>query len=531
MIEQQEELTPSWRKRNSYYYRWLDRIYRFVVRPNSRVLHLGCQCGDLLAAVKPSYGVGIDTDPDEIELANLSAGELALNNRLACRARIEGDTQVVLSPIVVYSNKIFKASSRYKKEKDVPLGLAIDFGTTTVAAFLTMLDNGEVCAGAAGLNQQTVYGADVISRLFVASEPETANRLHRLALASINQAVDSLKLSKRVLERVERVTIVGNTAMHHLLAKMPTETLAVIPFQPYSKASIKDAASLMSGIFPEKVKVTLAPLVGGFVGSDALACLAYFGFDKAPHPMAAIDLGTNGEVMVTDGKRILTASTAAGPAFEGVNISCGTRAIDGAIVGAKIEADEIILHTIADAEPIGLTGSGLLSLIHEFRQAGVIEPSGRISRKLPESFAQRVDEDEKGIKRIKLTEEGDLYLSQMDIRELQKAKGAIRASINILMDELGLKPEDLDQVILTGSFGGQVDIEAVLNLGMIPPVREEVVETTANGAGFGAAIFLSDEGFARGEKIAASAEQVDLDQDPNFDMQYVGAMGLTPSGS
>jgi uncharacterized 2Fe-2S/4Fe-4S cluster protein (DUF4445 family) len=199
-------------------------------------------------------------------------------------------------------------------------------------------------------------------------------------------------------------------------------------------------------------------------------------------------------------------------------------------VGAKIEADEIILHTIADAPPIGLTGSGLLSLIHELRDADVIEPSGRIARNMPEAFAQRIDEDEKGIKRIKLTEEGDLYLSQMDIRELQKAKGAIRASINILMDELGLKAENLKRVILTGSFGGQVDIEAVLDLGMIPPVRQDVMETTANGAGFGAAIFLSDEGFERGEKIAAHSEQVDLDQNPHFDMQYVGAMGLTPSG-
>jgi len=412
----------------------------------------------------------------------------------------------------------------------VPLGLAIDFGSTTVAAFLTMLDNGEVCAGAASLNQQTVYGADVISRLFAADDPETADRLHRLALASINQAVDSLKLSKRIMERVERVTIVGNVAMHHLLAKLPIHTLSVIPFQPYKKESMKDAASLMGGIFPEKVEVMLPPVIGGFVGSDALACLAYFGFGEAPQPMAAIDLGTNGEVMVTDGKRILTASTAAGPAFEGVNISCGSRAIDGAIVDAKIEADEINLQTIADADPIGVTGSGLLSLVHELRGEGVIDPSGRISKDPPAAFAERIDEDMHGIRRIKLTEEEDLYLSQMDIRELQKAKGAIRASINILMGELGLKPEDLERVILTGSFGGQVDIDAVLNLGMIPPVREEVVETIANGAGFGAAMFLSDEGFAKGEKIAAHAEQVDLDQDPNFDMQYVGAMGLTPSG-
>ena len=174
----------------------------------------------------------------------------------------------------------------------VPLGLAIDLGSTTVAAFLTMLDNGEVASGAASLNQQTVYGADIISRLAAAKhDPVSAERLHRLALASINQAVDSLKLSRRIRERIERVTIVGNVAMHHLLAQLPIDTLTAVPFQPYQKEAIKDAAALMDGIFPVGVKVSLPPMIGGFVGSDALACLAYFNFADPPGPMAAIDLG------------------------------------------------------------------------------------------------------------------------------------------------------------------------------------------------------------------------------------------------
>lgn len=270
--------------------------------------------------------------PDEIEIKNLSQGEVALNNRLACRARIQGETRIVLSPIVVYSNKIFKGSSRYKKDQGIPLGLAIDLGSTTVAAFLTTLDNGEVAAGSGGLNQQTVYGSDVISRLAAAIDnPQHANRLHRLALASINQAVDSLNLPSKIWDRIQQVTIVGNVAMHHLLTELPLNKLAFIPFQPYDSKSIPDASHYMEGIFPENVRVSLPALIGGFVGSDALACLAYFGFDNPSGPMAAIDLGTNGEVMITDGTQILTASTAAGPAFEGVNISCGSRAVDGAI--------------------------------------------------------------------------------------------------------------------------------------------------------------------------------------------------------
>jgi len=464
--------------------------------------------------------------PDEIELEHLTPGELALDNRLACRARVQGETKVVLSPIVVYSSKNFRSSNRYKRT-DTPLGLAIDLGSTTVAAFLTMLDDGEVCTGAASLNQQTVYGADVISRLAAARNSEVnRERLQRLALASINQAVDSLKLSNRIRRRVERVTVVGNVAMHHLLAKLPTNSLAEMPFQPYSKAAILDAIELMSGIFPDGTRVSLPPLIGGFVGSDALACLAYFKFDEPPGPIAAIDLGTNGEVMVTDGKRILTASTAAGPAFEGVNISCGSRAVDGAITHTYLNHGALELDTIAGEPPVGLTGSGLLSLVYVLRQAGVIEPNGRIPER-PPAMANLIQESYHG-RRLRLTDDGRLGLSQWDVRELQKAKGAIRAAIDILMAELGLTPNDLQRLILTGSFGGQVDIDAAIQIGLIPPVRREAVETIANGAGFGAAMFLSDEGFVFSQELAASAEQIDLDQEADFYDRYIDAMALVP---
>jgi uncharacterized 2Fe-2S/4Fe-4S cluster protein (DUF4445 family) len=146
-------------------------------------------------------------------------------------------------------------------------------------------------------------------------------------------------------------------------------------------------------------------------------------------------------------------------------------------------------------------------------------------------FSDRIGEDSLGARIVPLTPDGHLSLSQWDVRELQKAKGAIRAAVDILLAELDLKPSDLQRVVLTGSFGGQIDIEAVLALGMIPPVSSAVVETIANGAGLGAALFLSDEGFARGKELAAHAEQIDLDLDPNFNMRYVSAMSLIPNGS
>lgn len=462
--------------------------------------------------------------PDQIERKHLSQGELAVGNRLACRARLSGDARIILAPIVVYSNKIFRNSQRYKRQKDIPLGLAIDLGSTTVAAFLTMMDDGEVCAGAASLNQQSVYGADVISRLSAAyRNPNDAERLHRLALSSINQAVDSLQLSKNIKKRVQGAVVVGNPAMHHLITQLPIDSLAVMPFQPYQKRSILDASQIMGGIFDPDVRVKFPPLIGGFVGSDALACLYYFGFEKASNPMVAVDLGTNGEVMVTDGKRILAASTAAGPAFEGVNISCGSRAVDGAITRVWLKGTDIEFETISNVKPVGLTGSGLLSAVYEFRRANMILENGRIN---PTSYLFRSGDGYEKSAYLKITEDGRLRLRQWDIRELQKAKGAIRAAIDVLMGRLQLKPADLERLILTGSFGGQVDITAVSELGMIPPVPLEIVETIANGAGFGAAMMLSEEGFTQAETIAEAVKQVDLDQDQEFMNLFIHGMHL-----
>jgi uncharacterized 2Fe-2S/4Fe-4S cluster protein (DUF4445 family) len=486
---------------------------------------------------------------DEKELEGLTEAERKANYRLACRARVLGVISVTLAPILVYSNKIFRACDDYKRP-GVPLGLAVDLGSTTVAAFVTTLDEGKVCAGAAALNQQTAFGADVISRMAAALQgAETAERISMLAQSSIVQAMDALKLSAGVRQRIQKVTIVGNCAMHHLLLRYPVESLAMIPFQPHSTASVRSTDGLFADTFPRGAEVALPPLIGGFVGSDALACLAYYGFDRATGPMAAIDLGTNGEVMVTDGVRILVASTAAGPAFEGVNISCGTRAVDGAIVGVELDPTDgsLALSTIGDQPPVGLTGSGLLQLVLELRHAGVVDVTGRMAKDHP-TFGDRISVDDKGVRRFLITDQGvdrrgvqddeegarvPLHLTQHDVRELQKAKGAIRAAIEILMAKLGLQPEDLQRMILTGSFGSQLDVEAVVRLGMIPPVDLSIVEPSANGAGFGAALFLDDGEFARGERIAAMAEQVDLDLDAEFNRRYVEGMELSayPAGA
>ncbi len=445
---------------------------------------------------------------DPVELKHLLPAERAANFRLACRVRIQGDVRVMLLPVVVCSNKIFTRSGAFRTNDD-PLGLAIDLGSTTVAAFLVSLKTGEMYAGSAVLNQQTILGADVIARLGAAGQDPV--KLAALAQASIYQAIQSLKMSQRVRARIKRAVIVCNSAMHHLLLRLPVDTLAVAPFQPHRRDSIPEAHDLFGDLFPARARVSLPPLIGGFVGSDTTACLADFGYDRARLPMLAIDLGTNGEVMATDGRgHILVASTAAGPAFEGVNISCGTRAVDGAIVDVRVEDGSLRLTTIGDRPAVGITGSGLLSLVHALRMAGAVNARGRLLQ------------DGVGIAELPLA--GRVRLTQLDVRELQKAKAAIRVAADVLLERLGVAPEDLARVILTGSFGAELNIDAALGLGLVPRVSPSRIELIANGAGRGAALFLQDEGFAVGEELARRAQHVELGSDPNFNERFVQAM-------
>ncbi len=499
-----------------------------TINPGNESLTVECQKGQILGAVilennlpleQPCAGRGTCgkckviaegalAPLDDIELKHLLPTERAANVRLACRARIVGDARVTLMPTVVYSNKIFVRSNAFRTSDD-PLGLAIDLGSTTVAAFLVSLKTFEVYAGGAALNQQTIFGADVISRLGAAEKD--AVKLSALAQASIYQAIQSLKLSQRVRARIERAVIVCNSAMHHLLMQVPVHTLAVIPYQPLQRASISDAREYFGALFPERTRVSLPALIGGFVGSDTTACLAYFGYDRATQPMLAIDLGTNGEVMVTDGRgNILVASTAAGPAFEGVNISCGTRAVDGAIVDAWVEDGRLQLKTIGDRPAVGVTGSGLLGLVHALRTMGSINARGRLLQN--------------GVGTAEMPIAGRVTLTQWDVRELQKAKAAIRVAADILLERLSIAPRDLARVILTGSFGGQLNIDAALALGLLPAVDRGRITPMANGAGLGAAMFLQDSGFAIGEELAVRTQHVELDLDPDFNKRFIEAL-------
>jgi uncharacterized 2Fe-2S/4Fe-4S cluster protein (DUF4445 family) len=438
--------------------------------------------------------------PSAEEKKALSSEELKSGMRLACQARVMGDAAVKLSSSAVVTDKIFSGTGADLEKLKGPFGIAIDLGTTTVAAFLVTLDDSRIHRGFAVLNRQTVHGAEVISRM-ESSLQGGSGELKDLARSSIAQAVQGLGLSAGQRRQVERAVVVGNSAMHHLFLGLPVDNLVKLPFQPVERKARKTPYHL----FGRQIELWVPPLIGGFVGSDTLAGLIYLGFASTKTPMAAVDLGTNGEVMVSNGREIAVASTAAGPAFEGVNIECGMRASAGAIASVSRGASgKLKLEVIGKGRPLGLAGSGLLSLVNLLRKEGKISASGRLEERFP--VADRV------------------HLCQSDVREVQKAKAAVRAAFEILLKRLRLKPSGLAELVLTGSFGARINVSDALELGMIPATRRDRIKLFANAAGMGAGMLLSEEAFEFATGLAERVRHVELHADPEFMDKFVSNM-------
>jgi uncharacterized 2Fe-2S/4Fe-4S cluster protein (DUF4445 family) len=473
------------------------------------------KCGKCRAEVRGEVSELTETEKKALTRADREAGL-----RLACQTHVTGDAEAMIESAAVFTDKTFTIGADLDMVPG-PFGLALDLGTTTVAAFLAGLEDARVYAGNATLNQQARYGAEVMSRLMAGGDDAAA--LKGSAWSSLVEAASGLGLSAGARSRVEKAVVVGNSAMSHLALGLPVDTLIRSPFEPFSTAAEKAAPGPLSELFPGLSEIKFAPLIQGFVGSDALACLVYFGLFRDHENALALDLGTNGEVLLAAGGRILAASTAAGPAFEGVNISCGMRAAPGAITSMRWDAGcGPVFDTIADEPPRGLAGSGLLSAVRVLRDLGAIDPSGRISG--PDKAQGLEIETADEIKRIIVSK--NVWIGQPDVRELQKAKGAVRAAVEILLETAGLDADGLSRVILTGSFGGRLDPEDVVALGVMPAVPVSRMRSIPNGAGMGAAMMLDDDIFNEACSLAKRVEHVELNLDPSFMDRYVANMVL-----
>jgi len=506
----------------------LDRAFELVAEEGARVDELIMSAGVLLD--RPCGGRGkcgkckVKTkgelaEPTGSELELLSQDELSSGMRLSCQARIKGEAEVEIEAGAILTDKTFTTAADLDQ---VPgeLGVAIDIGTTSVACFVTGLSEGRVYAGHAVLNRQAQHGAEVMSRLLYA---ENEDKLFRLAWESVREAARGLGLSERTRERVTRAVAVGNSAMHHLALGLPVQTLLRSPFEPAATEPVEGPKKELASVFPNLRTLAFAPLIGGFVGSDALSCIMYFKMERESEPSLALDLGTNGEILVTDGKGLMAASTAAGPAFEAVNISCGMRAVPGAATSFRRTDEGLEAEVIGGGPARGLTGSGLLSAVRLLLEAGAVDPSGRLRE--PGSAGGVKIEERDGTRSVELFP--GLHLTQGDVRELQKAKGAVRAAVDILLGRSGLCPAELSRVIPTGSFGGKMGPADMTALGVIPRAPLSRIRSIPNGAGLGAAMMLDPEIFDAACVAARSVEHVELNLEPDFMDRYVSSMVLS----
>ncbi|MEN6339936.1 MAG: ATP-binding protein, partial [Clostridiaceae bacterium] len=275
--------------------------------------------------------------------------------------------------------------------------------------------------------------------------------------------------------------------------------------------------------------VLLPPVIGGFVGADTVGCLSATAFDTLETPTLMIDIGTNGELALTDGKRIVSCSTAAGPAFEGANISRGMRASSGAIEHVCLEHGVLAIKTIGDAPPLGICGSGLIELAALLSGEDVIEEGGRLAKN--GILGGRVIADETGMRAFVVTEHGadgkPILLTQKDVRELQLGKAAMRAGVETLLDALSLSASQVEQTLLAGAFGSHLSPAALCGIGLLPKELEACTVSIGNAAGEGAKLYLRNfELFLQTEELAKETGYIELTLDKGFTDRYVDAMSF-----
>jgi uncharacterized 2Fe-2S/4Fe-4S cluster protein (DUF4445 family) len=418
-------------------------------------------------------------------------------------------------------------------------GLAIDIGTTTVVTSLLELESGEQLASVSSLNPQAVFGGDLMSRIaFVQFNPGNLRKLTTRIVGLLNQHVTEVCREAGVLPKwIYKAVIVGNTCMHHLLLGIDPSWVGLAPYAPVMRHPLELAARELPLKIAPEARVCLLPLVAGFVGADAVAVGLATRIYAGAEQRAAVDIGTNGEVLLGSRAHLWACSAPAGPAFEGAQIRHGMRGAQGAIDRVAV-ADDIQVHTIGEAPALGICGSGLIDLLAGLLDAGVIDPSGLIQVEARAALAPRLGErvvmrgEERQVIVLRAGEAGaerEIVLTQEDVRQVQLAKGAIASGVAMLLHVAGLSPEGLGELMLAGGFGNYLSIPSAIRIGLIPRIPLERVRYVGNAAALGAQLaLLSEAERARAEAVAGAIEHVSLAAHPDFERLFVESMNFPP---
>jgi uncharacterized 2Fe-2S/4Fe-4S cluster protein (DUF4445 family) len=418
--------------------------------------------------------------------------------------------------------------------------LAFDLGTTTVVATLVDVDTGTPAEVASMLNKQQPFGGDVITRISATMiDPEALGRLQQHAHETLAELTETVCTSAGVdPAEVYEVALAGNATMTALALGIDPEPLGVAPFiLPTAAPAELTARDLGVEVHPAAPAVVL-PALGAYVGGDIVAGMLASGMDRDKRLRLFVDVGTNCEIVLGDGDRILATAAPAGPAFEGGAIRCGMRAADGAIEVVRLTEEGVELETIGDVDPVGLCGSGLVDAVAELVRVGLIDPSGRfvpaeqaasiapkLSGRLTEVRGERAFVLRwQGVEGAELDESGTgaVYLSQRDVRELQFAKAAISTGWSLLLEEFGVEPRDVQQVLLAGSFGSYLSPASAIRIGLVPALSVLRIVSAGNVAGEGAKMtLLSMQERAGAKALLEEVHYVELSDRRDFNDRFI----------
>ena len=418
-------------------------------------------------------------------------------------------------------------------------GVAVDIGTTTAVVMLWNIHTGKMIDVSASTNPQGAYGADVISRITFTLEQEgNLEIIHRAIIDCINKAVlEFAEIHKFRTENIYQYAVVGNTTMSHIFLGIDPAQLAVSPFTPAFTESVDTYAEELGLAASQNAVVHTAANIAGHVGSDITAGLITTDLMDCDKGHLFIDIGTNGEIVLTGNGRAVACSTAAGPAFEGSSISQGMRAARGAVERVDILEDEVKISVIGDAAPVGICGSGIIDAVGELIRTGIVDKSGRLlgreklaKKGIHENILRHIKENDKSNDFVLyFSEDGksDVVITQKDVREVQLAKAAISAGITIMMKEIGVSAGTLEKVSIAGAFGNYIRNTSAMNIGLLPKVSENRIYSLGNSAGIGASmILLSSCARQEAELSARRIEHIELAARSDFQDQYMMAMSF-----
>jgi uncharacterized 2Fe-2S/4Fe-4S cluster protein (DUF4445 family) len=419
----------------------------------------------------------------------------------------------------------FKLSSKYSG-----LAAVIDVGTTTIAIVIGNVLTGEIIGSASDYNKQFKYGDNVVSRISFSTDHEGNLELLRKALVEENinpmlkKICDEHKLN---INDIKTFSIAGNTVMTHILWGLSPAGMGTIPFEPETKIFPELPASEFGISAAPDAIIKAVPAISGFIGGDITAGIIVSKMSEKQQCALLIDVGTNCETVLQRNKQFYACAAAAGPAFEGAGVDCGSRGEEGAIEKIRIHPDLTIeCKVIGDVSPHGICGSGMIDFVAEAKEHGLLNDFGRFDLELLKK-TNRYLKLEDNIIACKLTDNDDIYMSEKDIESILKAKAAIFAGIKSLTTLEGCSIEDFETVYLAGGFAGFINIENAIKIGMLPDIPVEKYKKIGNSSLAGAALnILNKDAEKQYIKLITGVNDIILNTVPEFEMNYIDALML-----